>query len=178
MALALSLQPSISPPRVQSWQAGGVYHIAGILSVQATLEQAWGVLTDFDRLSTFVPSVRRSTVERVTPRGVLLRQVLEGKFMFFSRDVTVLLCVVEQPYRSLSFRDVSGADFDLYRGVWRLIGGGGATTLVYHLQAKPRLRMPAAIGASAMKDEVTELLADVGREIDRRRAIPQRSKVP
>lgn len=153
---------------MRGWRDGGTYHIDGRLVVHASPEQAWGVLTDFDHMASFVPSVHRSAVERVTERGLLLRQVLVGKFAFFSRDVTVLLSVREDPYRAIRFRDVLGADFDLYRGFWRLRKAGDDTVLVYELQAVPKERLPTVIGAATLTGEVTQLLTDVAREIDRR----------
>ena len=90
--------------------------------------------------------------------------------MAFSKTNRVMLRIEEDPYKLIRFTDVSGKDFALYQGAWRLTRRGAETRVDYRADAKPRF-MPPAIGPSIMTNTVRGLLEDLRHEVLRRQAI-------
>jgi carbon monoxide dehydrogenase subunit G len=148
---------------------GGVFSVTGHFTVAAPDERTWRVLTDYDRFGAFIPTMRSNTVERTGPRSALVEQETTTTFLAFSKTNRVVLKVDEEPYKQLRFTDVSGRDFEVYRGAWRLTSRAGETRVDYQADAKPRF-MPPTIGPSIMTRTVRSLLEDLRNEVLRRQA--------
>ncbi len=161
---ALGALPAGSIIGTVSGDASGAVIVAATLAVPASSRCAWEVLTDYDRLAEFVPSMRASRVRRRGPAALLVDQEVEGRFLIFSRSLKVSLEVREDPGRRIDFRDVSGADFAEYAGSWRLEPEHDPVRISYHVRARPRVPVP--IGRDGFfKVTVEAMLRDVRTEI-------------
>ena len=129
---------------------------------------AWEVLTDYDRIDDFVPSVKRSEVKERRGNSLLLEQEWVARALFFVRTFSVLLETREEPERHILFRDLSGKDFELYEGVWRIEPAPQGVWVRYELRAKLVFFVPGFVAKKMFKKTAEDLLGEVRLEILRR----------
>ena len=153
-------------PSVSVTSASGAYHIEGSFSVDAPAAVVWDVLTDYDRLPSFLSSMRSSTAQR-GPGRLLVTQDAMGRAGPFSRTMRVVLEVTEHAPERISFRDVCGGSFQSYAGSWTIESDGGGVRVTYVLDASPR-SSPPLFAKSIMAANARGLLEQVRIEIRRR----------
>ncbi|GEM_PF-3283652 len=144
------------------------YRVTGNFLVASSSATAWEVLADYDHIDRFVFSLRSSIVRQRQGNQVVLEQEARGKFLFFSRDIYILLSVTEDPPRSMSFRDTSGKSFSFYEGSWKLEVFPDKTQIFYTLEAKPRFMTVNFLTKRIIKKQIYNLLEQVQAEIARR----------
>lgn len=149
--------------------AEGEYRLTGRFGVDARPELAWSVLTDYEGLSGFVSSIRASRVLSRDGEGALIEQEGTGRFLFISRRVRLRLAVRERAPSSLSFEDIDGGQFRVYRGSWTITPEGEGCVVDYELVARPEPSLaPDFAAARALRKSVQRLLGEVREEMGRR----------
>ena len=146
----------------------GAYRLEGHLKVAGPPYNAWRVLTDYEHISNFVSSLRKSAVKGSTTERLLLEQEALGKEFIFSKRIRVLLQVTEIPYKRILFEDVSHTDFAFYEGSWEIHGHASGLDIVYRLSCKRLFTVPNIIAKDALKKSAEGLLVEVRAEILRR----------
>jgi carbon monoxide dehydrogenase subunit G len=149
-------------------EASGIFALEGGFEVSAGVDVVWQVLTDYDGLPHFVPSVRSSTARKLADGGLLVDQDFEGKALIFSRDMRVRLAVSEHPERGIVFRDTALGDFEVYEGSWEIQQSRGGTKVTYRLRAQLRDAPPEFIARGAFKASAVQMLGLLRDEIVRR----------
>eukprot|EP00210_Caulerpa_lentillifera_P001412 g1356.t1 len=84
------------------------------IRINAPVKEVWTVLTDYERLSEFVPNLVKSEI--IVPRPASdapqgykrLRQVVKKRQSYIQLQAESILDVVERPYKEIQFRQVSG----------------------------------------------------------------------
>lgn len=155
-------------PVVTQQVVDGRYAVEGSFVVKTSSAVAWSVLSDYDEIGEFVTSIRRSVVKERRPDSLIMEQVSLGQAFFLSKEVRVLLEVREKPFRRIEFSDISNGDFEIYRGSWALQESAEGVTVVYRLEAKPRMKTLRFVGKHAFNANVRRLLSEVRDEILRR----------
>jgi hypothetical protein len=155
-------------PFLRETEVSSVYALEGGFEVTAASHVVWQVLTDYDDLPHFVPSVRSSIAWKLEDGGLLVVQDFEGKALIFSRDMRVRLAVSEQPERGIVFHDTALGDFEVYEGSWQLQPTGGATKVTYRLRARLRDAPPDFIARGAFKASAIQMLGLLRDEMVRR----------
>ena len=140
--------------------------LEGRFTTAAPRATAWGVLTDYDHIQTFVASMRSSRVKARGDGFLLVEQKSVARVLLFQRTFDVLLRVREEPARSILFDDVSKVSFERYEGSWTLQEVPGGMEVIYRLTAKGGLVGFATRGPSLRM--VRELLEQVRAEMGRR----------
>lgn len=173
-ALALASAKAAAGPAVGMTlrRAGpGEYDVDASFESKAPRAVAWAVLTDYERIPRFVPSLRES---RVKERGqrVLLEQKSVGRVLFFRHTVHVLLAVHELPPDRIEFRDTLGTCFRSYEGSWSLDDSGRGTRVRYSLSVIEGPNLPAFVPEGAVAKGIREMLRDVAAEMDRQAEKP------
>lgn len=165
------------PVSVSLSSRGGAEAVSGAFTVSAPSAAVWGTLSDYNGLAAFVPSLVSS---KVVPDkgGLYVAQVARGRFLFFHRDLSVLLKVSEQPYRRIEFADVSRRDFKSYQGSWTIEPAGTGWRVRYELAADYATALPDFIVRGLFRRDAGGLLEAVRREILRRAASEGAAKVP
>lgn len=139
--------------------------------VQATPQQAWGVLTDYERLPKFVPELVQSKVINRNGGDILLEQESQADFLFFSRKLHVTLRVVEQPFSTVHIALVSG-DMKECKARWELESvqenGRQGTRIRYRAKMEPAFFIPPLVGESFARGRVQKTVEAVAGEIERR----------
>jgi hypothetical protein len=148
---------------------GGRYRLEGRFFVTADKDVAWNVLTDYEHIPLFVGNMKKSHVRERLYNNLFLEQEMEGGFLFFTKRVNVLLDVKENPFQSITFRDLRRKDFEVYQGGWDLRPEAqGKVEVVYRLEAKQNFSLP--FSGDFMQGGVKDLLRAVQREIQKRQA--------
>lgn len=170
LALASGAAAAASSPKVTVESRSGVYEIRGSFTTSAAIDTAWAVLTDYGGIKAFVSSIRRSDVERRDGDDLRVHQVATVGTFPFRLTARVALVVHEESPSHIAFADVSGKDFATYVGSWTLRAESGSTVIAYVLDAAPRVGPPGWVGRSGMRHSVSEMLAEVRSEMERRSA--------
>lgn len=171
---ALAVGPTCAGPRpdvtVTVQLDHQVYEVQGQFEATSSRDVAWATLIDYEHITTFVSSLRKSAVERRDTNRFLVRQEgVMGIFPFRS-VVRVLLDIREQPQIRIQFRDVLGSDFHAYSGEWALDGDSTHVHVKYTLRARPCTAAPHAIGRRVLSHTIRDMLSEVRREMLRRAA--------
>ncbi len=156
-------------PTVEADFNGGVYVVAGRFEVPVTKAAAREVLTDYEGMTRFVPSLRRSLVRLRRPDFLYVEQEAVESALFISRTMRVLLVVREDGDR-ITFRDISQRDFKLYEGAWTLEEVPGGCRVTYSLKADPKGPAPGFIALPAFKGAGARMLGQLRAEMVRRAA--------
>jgi ribosome-associated toxin RatA of RatAB toxin-antitoxin module len=167
MTVPVYAQPRIDVQMV-TLDAGGTYHLESQIFIEASLTTVWEVLTDYDHLDEFVPSMKRSEVKERHEDELLLEQEWVNRFLFFARTFSVLLVVKEESESSILFQDFSGKDFEFYEGSWRIEHSTEGVWVRYSLRMKPSFTAPGFVVKRVFKKIVENFLKDVRLEILRR----------
>lgn len=146
----------------------GATRVEGRFTTGAAPEDAWRVLTDYERIPEFVSSMRYSSTRAREPDGLLLAQESTVQAFFFKRRFKVLLRVREEAPTRISFRDVSGDSFELYAGSWEIARTPGGSEIVYRLLAKGGHLAPKVVARGISRRAAQRLLEEVRAEITRR----------
>ncbi|MBV8201591.1 MAG: SRPBCC family protein [Acidobacteria bacterium] len=142
--------------------------LEGRFTTPASRATAWGVLTDYDHIQTFVDSMLASRVKARGDGLLLVEQRSVARVLWFHRTFDVVLKVREEPGRLIAFDDVSKASFERYEGSWSLQDTAAGTEVIYRLTAKGGFIGFMARGPA--QKMVKALLEQVRAEIGRRAA--------
>jgi ribosome-associated toxin RatA of RatAB toxin-antitoxin module len=155
-------------PSVSLESRQGRCSVHGGFAVPVSAQIVWEVLTDYDGIAKYVPSIEASRVERQVDGRLLLRQDAVAEAWFVRRRMHVLLEVDETPRKRIRFRDVLGKDFRSYAGGWTIAPGPQGTQVDYDLTAEPAAAIGRMFCRGAMHHTATELLTQVREEVLRR----------
>ncbi len=137
------------------------YLVEGTFSVARPPEKAWQVLTDYDRLDTFVSVMRESRVLHRLGRTVYVRQTFVSRVGVFRRTFRLHLRVTEVPLTYIYFIALDSPDFEVYMGFWHLTPTPEGVRVQYTLVVQPRFRLPGFVRNPMMVRMTRELLREV-----------------
>jgi len=143
---------------------GGTRFLEGRFRVNASLDRARDVLSDYENLPKFVSSMRSSRVLRREGRMTLVEQIMTGRAGPFRKKIIVNLEIYESP-TSISFRDVLGHSFRYYEGSWGLLDYGDEVEVIYELRVQPAFSAPRFMADGAFRRSVADLLSQVRDQI-------------
>lgn len=146
----------------------GSYRVEGRFTTEAPPELVWEVLTDYEGIERFVSSMRSSRVRQYEGGRAIVEQEASAQVLLFSRSIRVILAVTERPNEAILFEDLSGKDFEFYRGTWRIEPAQGRVVVRYELHAKRRFKAPDFLAKGAARRMSGSLLEEVLLEINRR----------
>jgi carbon monoxide dehydrogenase subunit G len=161
---ALTLAGSAAVSRVDVTESGGVYHVTAAFAVSASPQAVMAVLTDYERIPTYVPDMEISRVIERTSGGAVVEQQAVSRFMLFSKRVHLLLEVREDD-GLLRFRDRCGKSFAEYGGSWTVSQQDSLTVVDYRLDAKPMFEVPAFVLKRLLKRDAALLIDRIKTEI-------------
>ncbi len=129
----------------------------------------WQVLTDYDRIATFVPGLTVSRLINGTGEPLLLEQQGELRFPVFHVRFDVVARVEEHPYHTIRFRAIRGNMTEM-SGEWNVeaIGADEGSRLRYHVRVVPEFWVPPVLGPALLKRNFNEQFEALTREMMRR----------
>lgn len=137
--------------------------ITAQIQIPQPVEKIWHVLTDYEGLSQFIPSLAKSRLLEHPQGGIRLEQIGSQRLLNFNFCARVVLDLEEYFPKEIKFSMVEG-DFKGFAGSWCLepysFGELIGTNLCYTIQVWPRLTMPVTIIEPRLtKDIRSNLLA-------------------
>jgi ribosome-associated toxin RatA of RatAB toxin-antitoxin module len=137
--------------------------------VRATQQQTWAVLTDYTRLSEFVPGLQSSKLLSRSGDEVIIEQQGSIDFLFRQQAIHLVVRVTEHPFSRLDVALVKG-DMKHYASRWKLepaVAEGG-TRIDYHGSMELNFFVPLVLGRILVQADVQKMLAAVVAEVERR----------
>ncbi len=141
-------------------ETDGIYRVTATFTVPQVPAAAIAVLTDFERIPSYVPDMKTSTIIERNATGPVVEQEAVARFMMFTKKVHLLLQVSEDR-GTITFRDRCGKSFDLYEGAWIVQAAAAGSTITYQLAAKPLFDVPPFVLKRLMKRDAADLVASI-----------------
>lgn len=154
--------------RVDSADGGKMYRIVSSGTVAAAPAVVWRILTDYNSMADYVPDMKSARVVSRDGDKVIIEQHGAARFLFFSRDIQLLVQVHEQAPDRLDVSLIDG-DMKVYRCSWQLlpVGSTGGTRLLYRATIEPKFYVPGMVGASLVRKDIRKMMAAVLARLDR-----------
>lgn len=122
--------------------------ISAKVQIPYPVELVWQILTDYEQLADFIPSLAKSRKIPHPQGGIRLEQVGTQCLLNFRFCARVVLDMVEKFPQSLDFKMVEG-DFKSFSGSWQLqpieLDNQTATELRYSVLVLPHFAMPVGM---------------------------------
>jgi ribosome-associated toxin RatA of RatAB toxin-antitoxin module len=150
---------------VQATRDGDAVEVEAVAEIPVSLARAWAVLTDYNRLSEFVPDLHESRVVSRQGTSAVVEQKGAARFLFLSYPIEVRLAVTEQPRRRIESRAVAG-NFRELRSVYTLEPREGGVRLRYQGRLVPDFQLPL-FHTYVLKSNVEATFRAMVEEIER-----------
>lgn len=141
----------------------------GSVKVAAGPELAFAVLTDYPRMTDFLPGMLASEVISRDGNTVVVEQSADEGVFLFRHRVDVRLSIVESPPHRLSIRALAGS-FKEFDGSYQLTRKADHTLIEYRARFLPDFHLPPMIGTYAVQRSLERHLEAIAAEIERRLA--------
>lgn len=147
-----------------------VERVDALVRVSATMEAraspglCFSVLTDFDHMAEFLPSLKSSRLVSLPGEPLRLRQVGRSVLGFSSLAVDVTLAVTLDPPHEFTFTKLAG-NLRQMHGAWHVAGDTTHCTIDYRAEIEPDFWVPPLIGPLLIKRQVREQVDALVAEI-------------
>lgn len=146
---------------------GGRY--TGRFLVNASMETAWNVLTDYNRYKDFLPDTPSSKVLQRKGDQTLFEQTNVVKVLVFTRTSRVVIAATAQYPSQITFRLVEGDSIKSLNGSWRLDPVGPNQVLVtQQVTVEPEEHIPYNTFTRLYKSSMSKTLLALKKETERR----------
>lgn len=136
--------------------------MSGSVTVDALPAQVWAVITAYDQMPDFIPSIISQAVDRDGAGGVFIEQVSLLSKKMNLRTQMRLQAVEAASKRELRLRRVSGHGFLEFDGRYLLKPrADGKTVLSYSVELVPCPIFPLPLVERKIRKEVPKMLAAV-----------------
>lgn len=147
-----------------------LYSIHGMFEASSPPESVWRVLCDYVGLAGIVNGLVSSRVLERKGNEVLVEQVFQARFLFFSKDVRLRLRIKEYPPLRIEFAGVAGGPFRVYQGAWRIIPTKVGCRVDYTLAVSRGDMAPRFLERRLLRANASALIRDLSSEVGRRAA--------
>jgi len=172
--LALAVTSTQAAPEVSVARAmvdgHAEFSIRAEVRVRASIARTWQVLTDYDRLASFVPDLQSSV--RLpwpgAPAGYnLVEQHAVARLLFLRQPITLVLQVREKPMSVIDMTLQSG-NMRKYDARWELLPDAvHAVLLRYSGTLSPDFYVPGLFATTLMHRDLAAMLTAVAAEIEK-----------
>lgn len=140
--------------------------ISAKIRIPHPIEQVWQILTDYDHLADFIPSLSRSRRIQHPQGGIRIEQIGTQALLRVKFCARVVLDMVEQMPHQLDFQMVEG-DFKTFCGNWTLQPlPNGNTELCYTVVVLPPRTMPISLIERKLKSGLVSNLSAIRQRAD------------
>lgn len=135
--------------------------------VKAVPAVVWRILTNYERHPEFVPDLKRTRVLSRTGHRAVLEQSGQARFLFFKREINLVVQVTEDPMSSIHVGLVEG-DMKVYDCRWELeaLPDNGGTRIVYSGKLVPNFYVPGVLGSNIIRGDIQRMMSAVLAHID------------
>jgi carbon monoxide dehydrogenase subunit G len=165
---ATSRASAAEPIRVEVQQRGDVVVVDVDAPVDAPMAAVWDVLTDYNRMAAFLPSIKSSVVLARHDGRVDVEQRGEARHGFLVMKFHIVREIEEMPGYQMHSKLIRG-DFKSYELTTKLVDQGGTTVIRQHGEYVPTMWIPPGVGPALIRSETekgyTDLIAEVRRRV-------------
>ncbi len=163
---------------IEAERHGDTIEIRARALIAAPVALVWQVLTDYERLPSFIPELSKSVVRERQGNRLVVEQAGEARFLVFSFPIEVRYEVLESPPGGISSRAVGG-NLRRMNSRYELQpapvgpgaeGRGAAVLLRYEGEMEPSFELPPVIGLVAVRSMAERQFTAMVAEIERRAA--------
>lgn len=156
---------------VRAWRDEDAVIVQAEAQLDASLETAWRVLTDYEHYAEFIPDLKSSRVLARSGNTAIVEQKGEAGFFFYHFPLEVTFSVTEIPGNTVSSRAISGTFREMI-GTYVLTETRAGVRLVYTGRLVPSFTLPPLVGVPAVRSAVERQFLALAREIRRVAKIP------
>ena len=156
---------------VRAWRDEDAVIVQAEAQLDASLETAWQVLTDYEHYAEFIPDLKSSRVLARSGNTAIVEQKGEAGFFFYHFPLEVTFSVTEIPGNTVSSRAISGTFREMI-GTYVLTETRAGVRLVYTGRLVPSFTLPPLVGVPAVRAAVERQFLALAREIRRVAKIP------
>ncbi|HWA14133.1 MAG TPA: SRPBCC family protein [Burkholderiales bacterium] len=155
--------------QVHASRNGDTFDVSAFATFEAGIPVAWEVLTDYDRLPSFIPGMHSSRLLSREGNRAVVQQRGEAGLLFFRFPIEVRLSIEEHaPHAMLS--QATAGNFRELNGAYRLEAEGARTRLSYHGRFTPDFDIPPLIGTMVVRHTLEQRFRALVQEMLRRQA--------
>ncbi len=149
--------------RVEANEA--VISVYAEIEARVDREQAWAVLTDYNRWAEYIPDLQVSRV--ISPPGEPIRLEQRGSIPWLPNFPLVMIAYVEElPPRTIRFQRIAG-NIRALVGEWQ-IHGRSPVRLTYRSTVIPGFPMPPEVSSEIFRHDAKVRIEALAREMERR----------
>jgi uncharacterized membrane protein len=139
------------------------------VTIPATPEEAWAVLTDFDHMPQFLSNLQSSKI--LEKNGDIWKVAQKGKSSHggFSFSFESTREVELKPFEVIRSHLLSGT-MTKHEGLTQLFPNGTGTRIVYHAESIANVWVPPLLGTSVVEGDVRKQFQEMEAEILKRKA--------
>lgn len=169
-ALALGSRSAVAetPIVIEAHRDGGTLRMQATVSIDATPEAVWDVLTDYEGQLRFVPGLAESRVISRNASGSVVVQKGWVEVLFIRFHFEVEYATRELPPRLLTSRVTRGSVKRMI-SEYRLLPDSSGTRLDYAGEVEPEGWLPLVIGPLVIRREAEAQISAMVQEVKRRR---------
>jgi len=161
-------------PDIHVQRHAGMVLVDVSLFVNATPQQAWEVLTDYDHMADFFPNLQSSKIIGHENGKTKIEQKGAVNYGPFSFPFEMVREIELKPYAEINSRAVSGS-VKSGTAITKLIPEENGTRIVYHSEAVPNVWVPPGIGPKFIENETRTQFEFLRIEILRRSMVQRHS---
>ena len=172
-AIALKEAAGAEDFQVLASRQGSAVAINAQATIQAPLELIWATLTDYDRLSEFIPGIDRSHVVGRRGGTAVVEQQGSAGFLFFDYAINVVVDSIEEPPYVIGVKKVQGniKQLEGHYQIDRLGDADDRYILRWIGVIEPDLFLPAFMSEPLIRANVAEQFLGMVKEIERRQGL-------
>jgi ribosome-associated toxin RatA of RatAB toxin-antitoxin module len=166
-ALAAPAAGAADELSVEAQRRGGAIEVRARAVLEAPLSLIWATLTDYNRLSEFIPGMLKSRVIERDGARVVVEQSGRAQFLFFSFPIEVTLESTERPPHAIDVRALKGSLRQLDGG-YRIAPDGERALLTWRGLVDPVEELPPLLEEVLMRLSIEDQFRGMVAEIERR----------
>ena len=147
---------------------GDLLLVDAVLIAPVSQREAWGVLTDFDAMSRFVPNLDESRIAARSGEHLRVEQRGVARWGLLTHAFTMVREIELQPMDQVRSRSVGGSMREM-TSLTRFAAVAGGTEIRHHLEIGVDTWMPDFLIEPFLRHEVQEQFEAVVAEMLRRR---------
>jgi ribosome-associated toxin RatA of RatAB toxin-antitoxin module len=143
------------------------FEVSATGTVQASVPVVWKILTTYERHPEFVPDLQSARLLSRNGNRAVLEQFGQAHFLFFKRDIRLVVNLLEEPMRSIDIDLVEG-DMKVYQCRWEITPqpDNGGTRITYSGKMVPKFYVPGMLGSNIIRSDIERMMAAVLARID------------
>lgn len=152
---------------IEAWRAEGVIHVEASFHVDVSPALAWRVMTDYEHMAAFVPTMKESRVLSAASDRLTVYQRGVARIAWFSHDWEMEREITLEPDVAIRSRALRG-NVKRMEMETHLTPEGDGVRIRYQALTVPDFWVPPLIGPALMKSQVTEQFTALAAEMHRR----------